>query len=112
MLFKHLLKLIKQLADNKHNWFGITNWDAFRKSNKYTITHRTLRDYCDKYEKEYLIFLKKAEINVIKEVNHKLPEFTSNDPFTIPFYKKIHDFVAPYIKEGCDHLKTISHAIR
>jgi hypothetical protein len=73
MLFKHLLKIAKQLADNKNNCFGLADWDTFRKSSKYTTTLRTLKDYCEKYEKEYLIFLKKAEINVIKDVNHQLP---------------------------------------
>lgn len=32
VLFKHLLKMIKHLSDNKNNWFGFTNWDSFRKS--------------------------------------------------------------------------------
>jgi len=35
LLFKHVLKIIKQLSDNKNNWFGFTNWDNFRKSSKY-----------------------------------------------------------------------------
>ena len=35
MTFKHMLKLVKQLADSKNNWFGFTNWDTFRKSPKY-----------------------------------------------------------------------------
>jgi len=26
MLFKHLLKLIKQLSDSKTNWFSLANW--------------------------------------------------------------------------------------
>jgi hypothetical protein len=64
-----------------------------------------LKDYCEKYEKEYLMFLKKAEINVIKDVNHKLPEFTSNDPFTVAFFKKILTYLAPLLKE-CVHNMT------
>ena len=73
VLFKHMLKLIKQLADNKNNWFGLVNWDTFRKSPKFVTTLKTLREYCEKYEREYLIFLKRADINVIKDVNQKLP---------------------------------------
>lgn len=49
-----------------------------------------------------MIFLKKAEINVIKDVNHKLPEFTSADPFTLSFYKKILGYIHPLLKE-CSH---------
>jgi len=60
---------------------------------------RTLRDYCEKYEREYLIFLKRADINVIKEVNQKLPEFTSSDPFTVPFYRKILSYLITFIKD-------------
>jgi hypothetical protein len=46
MVFKHVLKLIKQLADSKNNWFGFTNWDTFRKGTKYEATVRTLKEYC------------------------------------------------------------------
>jgi ATP-dependent Lon protease len=35
VLFKHILKIIKQLSDSKNNWFGFTNWDSFRKCGKY-----------------------------------------------------------------------------
>ena len=50
-IFKHLLKLIKQLADSKNNWFGLTNWDQYKKTQKYINTAKTLRDYCEKYER-------------------------------------------------------------
>ncbi len=46
VLFKHLLKVAKQLADSKSNCFGLTEWDSFRKSAKYAHTIKTLRDYC------------------------------------------------------------------
>jgi hypothetical protein len=46
VLFKHLLKIIKQLSDNKNNWYGFTNWDNLRKSEKYQTTFRALREYC------------------------------------------------------------------
>jgi hypothetical protein len=26
VIFKHLIKLIKLLADSKNNWFGFMNW--------------------------------------------------------------------------------------
>ena len=51
MLFKHVLKLIKQLSDSKKNWFILPNWEQFRKSNKYVTTLKTLKDYCEKYER-------------------------------------------------------------
>ena len=60
VLFKHILKIIKQMVDNKNNWFGFTNWDGYRKSIKYEDLYKTLKEYCEKYEKEYLVFLKKA----------------------------------------------------
>ena len=43
VLFKHMLKLIKQLADSKNNWFGLANWDNFRKGPKFITTLKTLR---------------------------------------------------------------------
>jgi hypothetical protein len=112
LLFKHVLKVIKQLADNKNNWFGFTNWDSFRKNPKYDNTYKTLREYCEKYEKEYLVFLKKAEINVIKEVNQKLPEFATNEQFSIAFYRKILTFLSPLLRECNQNLSTVPQEVR
>lgn len=60
ILFKHLQKLIKNLADDKANWFNLNNWDNFKESKKYYTTLLTMKEYCSRYEKEYLNFLKKS----------------------------------------------------
>jgi len=43
VLFKHILKIVKQMVDNKNNWFGFTNWDSYRKSIKYEDLYKTLK---------------------------------------------------------------------
>lgn len=51
MLFKHLMKLIKQLVDFKHNWFKLPHWDSFKQSPRCKNLAVTLGDYCEKYER-------------------------------------------------------------
>lgn len=60
ILFKHLQRLIKNLSDDKSNWFNLSNWDHFKESKKYYTTLLTMKEYCARYEKEYLNFLKKS----------------------------------------------------
>ena len=69
VVYKHLLKLTKQLADSSHNWFRLRDWGRFRSCKKYLNTHLTIKEYANRYEKEYLIFLKTLEISVIREIN-------------------------------------------
>ena len=38
VIFKHLIKLIKLLADGKNNWFGFMNWESFKLTSKYQYT--------------------------------------------------------------------------
>ena len=65
VLYKHLQKLIKNLADNSANWFNIKNWDGFKETRKYYSTHLTMKEYAARYEKEYLALLKKTELNTV-----------------------------------------------
>lgn len=66
ILYKHLQKLIKNLADEKHNWFNLKNWDNFKESKKYYTTHLTMKEYSVRYEKEYLSFLKQTDLATIR----------------------------------------------
>lgn len=58
IIFKHLVKVIKQLTDVKANHFKLPNWDSFRQSQRYKTLMPTLHDYCEKYERDYLKYLK------------------------------------------------------
>lgn len=42
VIFKHLIKLIKLLADGKNNWFGFMNWDIFKNTTKYQNAFETV----------------------------------------------------------------------
>lgn len=74
ILYKHLIKLIKQLADLKHNFFKLPHWDSFKQSQRCKHLITILSDYCEKYEREYLKHLKDANVEVIREVNQKFNE--------------------------------------
>ena len=71
IVFKHLLKISKQLTDIRINYYHLPNWDNFKITIKYKGLANTLQEYCEKYEREYLKYLKESEINVIKDVNQK-----------------------------------------
>lgn len=100
VLFKHLIKLIKQLTDVKHNYFKLPHWDAFKQSARCKHLMGTLADYCEKYERDYLRHLKEANIQVIREVNQKFNELGSSEPLSLSFYTKIQAFMAPALKDA------------
>ena len=99
IVFKHLLKLIKQLADPKTNYFRLPHWDAFKQSAKAKNLFATCQEYCQKYEREYLNHLKEADINLIKEVNQKFSELGNAEPLSLSVYRRIQAVVVPALKE-------------
>jgi hypothetical protein len=99
IVFKHLVKMGKQLADTRLNCYRLPNWEAFKQSNKYKGLASTLQEYCEKYEREYLKYLKESEINVIKDVNQKFSELGSADPLSLPFYRKLQGLIASALKD-------------
>ena len=66
LMFKHLVKNIKHLADKKVNWFGLSKWEVFKNNQKFNNTHKTIVEYCLRYEKEYLSFLKTLEVGNVR----------------------------------------------
>jgi hypothetical protein len=99
IIFKHLVKVIKQLADTKINYFKLPNWDSFKQSNKYRSLTTTVQDYCEKYEREYLKYLKESEITVIKDVNQKFSELGSAEALSLSFYRKLQGLIASALKD-------------
>lgn len=77
VIFKHLLKLTKQLSDSSFNWFKLKDWNRFKYSKKYLNTHLTIKEYALRYEREYLAFLKTLEVNVIRETNKEFVQFSN-----------------------------------
>ena len=49
VLYKHLQKLIKNLADDQQNCFRLKNWDNFKESKKYYTTLLTMKEYSARY---------------------------------------------------------------
>ena len=53
------MKLIKQLANTKqNNSFKLPHWDSFKQGNRCKILSTTFGEYCQKYQKDYLKYLK------------------------------------------------------
>lgn len=99
IVFKHLVKVVKQLADARLNYYRLPNWDAFKQTNKYKGLAATLQEYCEKYEREYLKYLKESEITVIKDVNQKFSELGSADPLSLSFYRKLQGLIGSALKD-------------
>ena len=99
ILFKHLMKLIKQLTNIKQNGFKLPHWDAFKQTNKCKYLMATFGEYCEKYEKEYLKHLKEANIIVIKEINQKFSELGSAEPLSLSFYRKVQSLMGLALKD-------------
>jgi hypothetical protein len=111
IIFKHLVKVAKQLADTRLNSYRLPNWDAFKQGNKYKGLTSTLQEYCEKYEREYLKYLKESEITVIKDVNQKFSELGSADPLSLPFYRKLQGLIASALKDCVTILPTVEDPV-
>ena len=105
ILLKHMLKVVKQLAEGRTNYFKLPNWDTYRQSPKFKTILATMQEYCERYEREYLRHLKDSEISVIKDVNQRFSELGSSDPLSLPFYQKLQTPLSSALKDcltGCD----------
>jgi hypothetical protein len=95
------------LADDQNNWFKLKNWDHFKESKKYYTTLLTMKEYSARYEKEYLNYLKKAELNQVREINKDITELSNNDAFTVATFRGIMNIVTFIIREA-NHNTTVS----
>ena len=69
VVYKHIVKLTKQLADEKENWLQLKEWESFTQSRLYKSTQTTMQEYADRYEREYLNCIKHTSSEIIREVN-------------------------------------------
>lgn len=73
VLFKLLLKQLRLLCDRSQNNFNLSDWDEFKDSKAYQQLYSDLALHSEKYEQEYLEFIKGNDIKVIRTVNRKFP---------------------------------------
>lgn len=66
IVFTHLLRLAKIIADGSYNSLNLKDWDKFKKSKKYLNTSLTIKEYCIRYDKEYSQYLKNVELSVLE----------------------------------------------
>lgn len=48
------------------NYFKLPNWDSYKQLSKYKGFMITIQEYSEKYERDYLRYLKDSDITVIK----------------------------------------------
>lgn len=51
VVFTHMLKLVKLIADPNVNYLKLPGWANFKKSKKYLNTFMTIKEYSMRYEK-------------------------------------------------------------
>lgn len=66
-----------------------------------------MKEYSARYEKEYLNYLKKAELNQVREINKDLTELSNNDAFTVATFRGIMNIVTLVIREA-NHNTTVN----
>jgi hypothetical protein len=85
-LFKLLLKILRLLCDKSNNHFQLSNWEEYQHCKLHQEFYSSIASHSEKYEKEYLDFIKHNDIKVIRAVNRKFPELCHNSPLNIKFY--------------------------
>ena len=102
-IYKHLQHLIKQLSDERRNWLGLKGWETFRESKKYKSTLQTIKEYSQRYDKEYLNYLKRAELVLIREVNSALNDPPA-DALSSQFYTNMQAAIESPLREANHNL--------
>ena len=82
VLYHHLEKLINLLANNKTNYFQLEDWYEFKESKKYGSTLATMKEYAERYGKEYEEYLKDIDINAVQQFNRNFHSLSINESFT------------------------------
>lgn len=82
VLYHHLEKLINLLANNKTNYFQLDGWHEFKESKKYESTLTTMKEYAERYGKEYEEYLKDIDVNVVQQFNRNFQSLSINETFT------------------------------
>ena len=95
---KHTSKLTKMLSDCTNNWFKLKDWLDYKKSSKFLQLYFPIRDEAAKNEREYLNFLKKTNVTVIKNVNQEFYELSYTNWFSEKIYQKLLAFIGKILK--------------
>jgi hypothetical protein len=106
-LFKFLLKVVRLLGDRGQNHFQLPNWEEYQQCRLHQDFLSSLTAASEKYEKEYLEFIRHNDIKVIRAVNRKFPELSHNSPLTAKFYDNFRAFLAGVLQE---HIREVTCA--
>ena len=87
------------LCDKSKNHLCLSHWEEYQQCKLYQQIYQDFTIDSEKYEKEYLEFVKHNDIKVIRAVNRKFPELCSNNPLTSRFYDNFKQFMATIIKQ-------------
>jgi hypothetical protein len=99
VLFKLLLKVMRGLCDKNQNLLDLSSWHEYQQCKLYQQLYTDLTLSSEKYEKEYLEFIKSNDIKVIRAVNRKFPELCNNNPLTSRFYQHFKELVLQVLRQ-------------
>lgn len=98
-LFKFLLKEVRLLSERGQNHFQLSNWEEYQQCRLHQDFLLSITATAEQYEKEYLEFIRHNDIKVIRAVNRKFPELSTNAPLTAKFYDHFRAFLIPLLQE-------------
>ena len=73
VVWKYLLKIMRFLCDKSANHLKLGNWQEYIQCKLYQQLYQEFTVSSEKYEKDYLEFIKHNDIKVIRAVNRKFP---------------------------------------
>lgn len=109
ILFKLLLKTMRLLCDKNMNHLNLNNWKEYQQCKLYQQLYSELTGCSEKYEKDYLEFIRYNDIRVIRAVNRKFPELCTNNPLSGRFHENFREFLGTVIRK---HDNEVSNLIQ
>lgn len=107
-LFKFLLKIVRLLGERGQNHWQLPNWEQYQHCRLHQDFLLSLTSAAEKYEKEYLEFIRHNDIKVIRAVNRKFPELSHNSPLTAKFYENFRTLLVSVLQEHIRELNVLA----
>lgn len=107
-LFKFVLKEVRLLSERGQNHFKLSNWEEYQQCRLHQDFLLSIIATAEQYEKEYLEFIRHNDIKVIRAVNRRFPELSTNAPLTAKFYDNFRTFLIPLMQEHVREVNSLA----
>jgi hypothetical protein len=107
-LFKFVLKEVRLLSERGQNHFQVGNWEEYQQCRLHQDFLLAITATAEQYEKEYLEFIRHNDIKVIRAVNRKFPELSTNAPLNAKFYDNFRAFLLPLMQEHAREVNALA----